>query len=410
MRLGAISFCVVLGACADVQPEMDSDVFGPGVRLAAVQQGQTVEQPAPYAGLIARAVADEQFRFESLTRQRDLSNTGALQSLYPQVRPGARMDSDGDVAVTLSVEQVLYDGGVYQAELFEIGAQDAVEEIDLLSDLNDQASENIGIYLEFQRNQQISDALRGLIGDLGGLLNLAQTRAAGGIATASEVTLFELKVFEVETEAKVAEAAMALNLQQLNEMQVQVPAGPPPQLRGLPDRLPLEVLAAMADRQARHADVEVLAAQSRPQLVLGGEGALDIEDGETSSDFGLRVRMNSPLQWFGNSRLLAAQEALALSEQTLERTVHDIEQDLSRLSNRISTLQAQLSQTRHLVALSRQRLADFETQFQAGAASLTEAAGLTDTLRRALTSEINLDFELRELQLRRATLDGSLLP
>jgi len=83
---------------------------------------------------------------------------------------------------------------------------------------------------------------------------------------------------------------------------------------------------------------------------------------------------------------------------------------IRQILQEFSALQAQERQTQVLALQAQQRLAGFQELFLAGEVGITDAVSLLDTVQTTATTQINLEFQLKETQVELARLTGSLIP
>ena len=370
----------------------------------------SVQQPDPYAAIISKNFEDLRFLFDSNTRQLSLSNFGSQQILYPQFRPGGQLRASGSTSLTISVSQTLYDGGASAAEKFSGQATAIAREIENLAELNDEIAEDINLYLDYQRNLKTAQVLSGFSSQLNELLALAQTRASGGIGRANEVSLFQLQTAEIETDIAIARSNAELALARLAKHDQSKLSATPQQVALLEDRVPLDVMEALADRENSRSALEIARSNTRPQVTAVANAGLDALTGLPINDVGIDVSVNEPLTLGGNTGLRIAEENLQLSEMNLSEAIEDSRLRIRQILQEFSALQAQERQTKTLALQAQARLAGFQELFLAGEVGITDAVSLIDTVQTTAATQINLEFQLKETQVELARLTGSFIP
>jgi len=370
----------------------------------------SVQQPDPYASIIAQNFDDLRFLFDSNARQLNLSNFGSQQIRYPQFRPGGQIRASGATSLTLNVSQSLYDGGAAAAQKFAGQTTAIAREIENLSELSDTAAEDINQYLNYHRNLETVRVLGGIARQLRGLLELANTRASGGVGRANEVPLFRLQLAEVETDIAIAKSNAQLSLARLAEHDLAKLKIAPKEPKLLQDRIPLDVMEALAERETRRSELEIARSNVRPQVTAVANAGFDPSTGLPTNDIGIDVTVNEPVSIGGNTNLQIAKENLQLSELNLARETEDAQLQIRQLLQEFKALQAQLAQTQSLSRQAQARLAGFQELFLAGEAGITDAVSLIDTVQSTAETQVNLEFELKENQVELARLSGSLVP
>lgn len=370
----------------------------------------SVQQPDPYAAIISKNFEDLRFLFDSNTRQLKLSNFGSQQVLYPQFRPGGQFRASGSTSLTINVSQTLYDGGASAAQKFAGQTTAIAREIENLTELNDKIADDILQYLNYRRNLKTAEVLSGFSKQLDMLLDLAKTRASGGIGRANEVSLFELQSAEIETDIAIERSNAELALSRLAQHDQSKLRVAPKQVALLEDRIPLDVMQALADRESSRSALEVALSNARPQVTAVANAGLDALTGLPINDVGIDVSVNDPITIGGNTSLRIAKENLQLSELNLNDAIEESRLRIRQILQELSALQAQERQTQVLARQAQQRLAGFQELFLAGEVGITEAVSLLDTVQTTATTQINLEFQLKETQVELARLTGSLIP
>ncbi|SLN56699.1 Outer membrane efflux protein [Pseudooctadecabacter jejudonensis] len=369
-----------------------------------------VEQPDPYAAIIAQNFDELRFLFEGNARQLQLSNFGSQQIRYPQFRPGAQLRSTGSASLTINVSQSLYDGGAASAQQYSGQTAAIAREIENLAELTDEVAEDINFYLDYHRNLKTISILREFSRELEDLLDLANTRRSGGIGRANEVSLFEFQLAEVQTDIAIAQSSAELALARLSNLDAQLLQIPPRDLNLLQDRIPLSVMEALAERENQRSALEVARSNARPQVTAVASAGFDPATGLPTDNLGIDVSVNDPITIGGNTNLRIAEEDLRLAELQLEDAKQDAQLRIRQILQEVNALQAQQVRAGALASQARNRLAGFEDLFLAGEANITDAVSLIDTVQATTESQIDLEFQLKEAQLELARLSGSLIP
>lgn len=417
MRIGIIASMLLVSACAQTEFEVPArlqSVATPLLEHAAqedrINMAVKVNQPEPYAAFVDRAFLENQFRFVGNAERLKLSKFGAQQILLPQFRPNASVGLNGSVLVRIGVSQTLYDGGLSAAETFSSQSDAIVRQISLLNDLNDSIQEDIGYYLDYHQNMSIAHDLRSIIAQLDDMQAVAEARRTGGVGTSSEVSLFQLKVLEMETELQIAEAAADLALARLSDIDMVTVKTPPTDFDFDAPGVPIEVMQALALREQRRSDIEIQRSNARPQVSVEGQVGYDVRTGLPTTNVSLETNTNSDIAFGGNTDLQLALNELQMAELELQDTVRVTELRISQIIAEMETLSVQVEQAKFIASQSGARLHGFHERFMAGEAGLTEAASAIDTVRRSMESQTLAKFRIFRSQLELAHLSGSLLP
>ena len=408
MKLKFLIAFLGLSACANVQSAVEPPLVPLAEAVLSTEKSSQPEtffvpaQPDPYAKILSSNYDELSFGFDNNLRSLEISRLSGRQSRLPQIRPGAQASANGNLEIGVEVRQLLFDGGVSRAQYQSDDHAAVLRQVELLQDLNRQSSQEISVFLSYQQNLETEVLLTRLSRHIEGLLNLAETRVKGGVGTESDVSLFALRLYEIETDAKIARANAQADLAALN---TEVKQTEPVEFTFRKSHLPLSVVAAIADLQNARSSLNLAKKERNPQLVLDGRAGLDPLTGLPTSNVGLAVETET-ISIGGNVAVKRAEEEVRLAEHNLEREVRLAERETTRLRGRLDALKAQLEQTKQLSERAHNRFASFSSQFQAGTSQLTEAAGLVQTMRSSLESVTVLKFEILNLQRQLAEQGG----
>ena len=152
---------IVLAGCTTVETEVDSALtsFAQPVISADGDADEGFLSPSqddPYASLISAKYEELSFGFDNNLRTLEISRLSNRQSLLPQIVPGVSAGSRGSVEVNVSVKQVLYDGGVFKAQHSSDDHEAVLRQVELLRELNAEASEEIETYLSYKENVEVA--------------------------------------------------------------------------------------------------------------------------------------------------------------------------------------------------------------------------------------------------------------
>ncbi len=390
---------LVLAGCATKETEVNSALtsYAQPVVSAQGSANETFLLPSqddPYSSLISAKYDEMRFGFDNNLRTLEISRLSNRQSLLPQLKPGMSARARGVVDLNVSVKQVLYDGGVFKAQHSSDDHEAVLKQVELLRELNAEASKEIETYLNYKENIEVASLLTGIAEYFQDLVDLAETRVNGGVGSDSEVSLFQLKLSEIRTDARIAEADADADLAILGAEIAEKPVAP---FRFHETHLPLTIVEAIAYREFRDSALKLARKETNPQLILEGNAGYDPINGLPSSGVGLTID-SAPIAIGGNVGVKFAAQELALAEHKLKMTVKEAERQTERKRARISALQAQHLETESLMMQSKSRFHNFSDQFRAGTANLTEAASLLETMRQSMETKLRLKYRILNLQ------------
>lgn len=391
---------VFLAGCSSALPTIDARLEAVAKPLLDEENDDRqafflkTSQPEPYAAIIRRNVEEIQFRFDDNLRTLEIARLRVKQGRLPQITPGLSTGLGGVAAVELNIRQVLFNGDLSKAMFHDADFQAVKRHIELLDALNSDILEDIETYLSYRENLERNELLTDLASRLEKLLSTAETRLEGGIGTVDDVTLFKLELTEVETEALIAKSDADVDLSALENINASLAPRSFVNKSGLP---PIEVLAAIAERDAARSNLAVIKEEAEPRVVVVANAGFDTATGSPTKNAGLRVEAD-PISFGGNTNIMSAEQEVFLAERELERALTDVSRETRRLLQQIAALKAQRTQTDFLVEQTQERLEDFRDQFLAGTSGLPEAAGLVDTLRRSLEQKVEVRYRILRLQ------------
>jgi len=360
-------------------------------------------QAEPYATFVQENLDDIRYKIESNARSFRLSRRSAEQDYSPQFKPGLRVGFEGSTELTLTMTQILFDSNRFEARIRRSDAEAIERHLRLLMEVNDDVSGDIKSYLSYWQNQETEAMLLDVAAWIAKILETAITRQEGGIGKASEVSLFQLKLDEITTDAEIAAAQSEIDKLDLDEGAVKRRPVP---LKFNVQRTPIDVYLALARREVTKFDLDLVKREQRPSISIRGDSSYDIRNNRSDSEGGIAVDAK-PTTLGRSAKVDLAEEAFKLAAQDVEESKADAKKELLRIQAQIFSLRVQREKAGNLKKLAKARLDGFLEQFQAGSANLTEATSLADTLKRAAESEIQVKYRIFDQQRELARLTGS---
>jgi len=396
----------LLAGCASVETDVDP-VLKPFANTVLDVENNTAErasivpaQPEPYVQILAKKYEELKFGADNNIRTLEISRLSNKQGRLPQLIPGASVGTNNEL--NLRVQQVLFDGGIYRAKFHADDHLAVLRQIEFLRDLNEKASGDIAIFLSYRKNLELGHLLTEKSAYLEKLLRVAKTRANGGVGDASDVSLFELKLSEMQTDAQIARADAQSDLVALGSEQADAKAT---DFVISETHLPLTVVHAIAKHAHALSDLELTKKERNPKVILEGRLGMDPFFGNPKSNIGVTVDKD-PIAIGGNTNVLMAEQQVLLEQHNLDVAIRDAQRETDRIRARVTALESQLARTSLLSQQASYRFHDFSQQFQAGTAELSEAAGLVQTLRHSTEKTVTLKYQILDLQRQLAEQGG----
>jgi len=359
--------------------------------LATDSEDQTaplpsINQPEPYASIIAQNLGEMGFRFDGNLRDLQIARLKTDQSRLPSFTPGASANVDGSTIAQLGMRQVLFAGGLYEAQFHDADVRAVVRQLELLEAVSKDASSDIDAYLSYHKNLELQSMLTDFSTRLEDLLDLADRRLQGG-----------------NTEAQIAASNASVDLASLSGIDV---SAPPTDFSYNSDRLPLQVLTSMAKTHEARSALQLAQKSAQPNVVLNASVGLDLKTRLPNRNAGIAIEAE-PIAIGGNVDILAAEQNVFLASNELNETRNELQRETQKLVQQIAALRVQSAQSDALVGQASSRLDTFEDRFLAGSSSLSEAAGLVDTLRRSMESSVDVRYRIYDLQRKLAEISGA---
>lgn len=405
-KILVVAAALMLAGCANIKTDIDPDLQPIADTVLEVPEGPSKPaffapaQPEPYASILDKKYQELKFGVDNNQRTLEISRLSNKQMLLPQFIPGASVGTNN--VLNLQVQQVLFDGGMYRAKFKADDHLAVMRQIEFLLDLNKKASDDIAIFLSYRKNVELEKVLTDTSSYLSDLLRLAMTRADGGVGSSSDVSLFELKLSEMKTDAQIARADAQSDLVALGEEKITSKAV---DFKMADDHLPLSIIQAIATLAHAKSDLELAKKERNPKVILEGRIGMDPFFGTPRSNIGISMDKD-PITLGGNTNVMSAKQKVLLEQHNLEVAVRDAQRDTARIRARLTALKSQLNETITLSRVARSRFDDFSKQFQAGTANLSEAAGLVQTLRQSAEKKVTLKYQIFDLQRQLAQQGG----
>ena len=344
-------------------------------------------------------------------------NQEALRrTVLPQVTPVASVDDFGNLIGRLQIEQVLFDGGRLRAGNNILDAEQAIAFADYAIQFNERVGLAIDAYFRLFRAQASTQLHRQIAQQYATLESMAQRRFAGGVGSKSELSLFELKRFEAETQAENSEedvhsARIELERQTGRAFEIE-----PPLIEITEDNTRIPPLLARAMAESRRATQELSSerAERLPRISLRGSFGAGSSQGAGFSDrldaFAADVQLTRPLTWGRDYGLKAASSEAEASRAMISETRRDTDLRLNTLDLQIVNLGRQHQRTTTLLNQASERVDGFRAQFLGGSSNIIEAVSIIDTFSRIARNALDIRFRLLSTQREKVELLGLLGP
>lgn len=324
----------------------------------------------------------------------------------PRISPIAALTSPGEVVARLLFEQVVFDNGRYRAGLAAIEAEEAKVQAEYQIAANDAVSEAIVAYLQadgYDARAALAERSSRLYQRFS---KQANERLQGGVGSAPDVALFDLKAAEMKAAALDYNQVARQARQKFELLTGQSFPDVSPPVMQIPfvdiSSTPIYI-ASLAQSDMLLADADRAKAESLPSVVLS---AIVEKDGSVGGEVGLDnwdLLAGSAANDAARSR---HQQSLAQAAETLQ----DVKLRVQELRSKESGSLQSAHNAHRLARMAKSDIGTFEQKLMAGQSQIAEAVSVISSAHRAEMNYISAQESLLTAQLEMARISGLLIP
>ncbi len=362
-----------------------------------------------YSSIVNAALTKESFAEEALLRSSEHALSAHKQELFPQIRPGASVNAEGDTVLQLNVDQVLYDSGHHTAGRKILLSQQSAAKANYRIEQNDRATRAIASYIEYHRIGSIQKITKEIVAIFQRYEKQSQDRIYSGIGDNSESDLFQVKKLQAETDFETLGSEKFAQEQEFKSL-----TGTPMVLKK-PVRLGVmkefhnspDLALAKAEQEEAVGNLELDDANRKPRISLNGNvGAATDRFDEENMDLRIEVSVNQPLTWGYNHALASSRSDVDASNIRYDKAVRDNRDKVKKLLLELKRAEGSLKRLSKLERAANARVKGFNEQFLAGKASINEAASIIDSYKQIKTNLKETEFRIFVIELEIASISG----
>jgi outer membrane protein TolC len=340
------------------------------------------------------------------------SEAAAIRTLrYPQIRPIASVNAEGETNFALGAQQQIWDFGRIRAQKDEADTAVDVAEVRYWIELNEAVFTALDAYLDVQVSRTRLTEYGTLLSFLKQLEGRVQERSSGGVAGRSEAIDLSVALQKAER-AVLNEEVAVLNAERLLRESVGPASG---NVRadtlatagdclsvGSGAQAPELVIARLEIVRARYR-LDGVRARRFPAIV--GSASID-QTGTTSA--GLSLDASDLLSWDRPARLAAAEQAVNGAIQNYNVLQRSIARDLGELTAERSNQAAILPRLAALARSAEENQSVFWDLFDSGQVQITEGIQLAEEVGASRMAVSDLSVEMIRSCIRIARIRGAL--
>ncbi len=362
-----------------------------------------------YLRIVNAALTKESFAEEALLRSSEHALSAHKQGLFPQIRPGASVNAEGDSILQLNVEQVLFDSGHHTAGRKVLLGQRSAAEANYRVEQNERATNAIATYIEYHRLSALQQNSKEILAIFKRYQDQSQQRIYSGIGDSSESDLFLIKKLQAEADYERFESeryALAEDFKRITGISM---------ITKSPVRLGIfkefhnspELALIKAEQDEAIGNLELDRANRKPRVSLTGNvGAATDSFDEENMDLRVEVSVNQPLNWGVDHSLAESQSNLNASKIRYSKAVRESEDEIKKLLLELDRAESSVKRLTKLEKAAAARVKGFNRQFLAGKASISEAASVIDSYKQIKTNLKETQFRIFSIELEIASISG----
>ncbi|PTV93751.1 adhesin transport system outer membrane protein [Rhodobacter aestuarii] len=360
----------------------------------------------PYAQISQAVLTDAKGTAKAELRVARLTAQAKSKNWLPQVGPSLSLNSLGDLAARILVEQVLWDNGAKRAERDYAAADVEVAAVSLSTEMNDTVATGLKAYITALKAREQAAVAERSAAKLGDYNHIMRQRVEGGLSDGSQARVLRQKLIEMQATAQAdrdsAQAAMA----QLQSMTGQPLEG----LTGLsdidlPEILPDALAVTKAQAEAGRTEAEAKMARAGHLPDVSAQASV----GQGKPSVGLAVGVEQMLG-FGTLDTLAAVDASKEAAfARIAKAKQDDVQQVATLRARMSALQAKAARDAQVVEQTEAGLEMFTEQYRMGRRTLMELVSMYETYAQMAHAQAGLKYDIALIKLEIARQHGILI-
>lgn len=380
--------------------------------LTVSPDGAFLYENHTYRAIASRILQTRPVGGASIVEAARLRSRALEQTQYPQFRPTASLNQDGDPVARFGVSQIIFSNGQFQAEKGSLRAEEIRALAEYLISANQRVADGITVYFEVEHFEQLAQTAKELESRYRVLVDQAERRVTGGVGDETEIATFKLKLLEAKSDVQTNQLNGQLAEAELRDLTADfpLPATPPLLQAVAPSFEPPEVVLLLAQIASAESEVELERSRRRPSVSLEAFSESNLNTGQSDDGLSLSVGVSVPLGIRNDLEIEAAKATKDALEADLKAAQSDVARRATQLRARVRSETTRLDTLRDLVAAAKKRLDNFDEQFLSGSVSIEEAVSVLETYRRSRDQLTDARNEILKAELELARTYGQLLP
>lgn len=366
----------------------------------------TLQTGTPFETVAQTVLASNARTAESELLAARLRANAAKYNWLPKIGPNISLTSLGDFVAQLVVEQVIYDNGRKKAER-DLAASDVeAAAVKLSQDTNNRVGTALQLYITAERARKETRVSQQARKRMAEFAHIIEQRVNGGVSNMVDLRVAQEKLHELDAEifrARENELTAMAELEAMAHRSLDGVQG----LSGLTPtqplvRLPLNVLLAQAQGEAKISQAKIDRAAMLPGLVATGTV------GEGSA-VGVNVSSDALVGVGTGAALTALQASQDAARRGVAQAQEDNERIIQRMIQKRASLERQQTESRALVAEARKTYNLFYDQFRNSGRPIMDVVNVFENTTRLERSSVRLTYELAAIEVEIAKLYGTLV-
>ena len=360
----------------------------------------------PYAQLAQAVLNDAKGTAKAELRVARLTAQAKSKNWLPQIGPSLSLNSLGELATRILLEQVLWDNGAKRAERDLAAADVEVAAVLLSQEMNDTVAKGLKAYLTAQKSREQAAVAERSAAKIGDYNHIMRQRVEGGISDGSEARILAQKLSEMQATAQADRDAATAAQSQLQAMTAQ----PVETMAGLgelalPELLPEALSVKRAEAEAARTEAEVKMARAGHLPSLSAQAST----GTGGPDVGLALGVNQMLGLGTRDTLEALEASKEAAAARIERARQEDSQSLAELRAKMLALEAKLARDAAVVEETGAGLEMFTEQYRMGRRSLMDLVNMYESYAQMAHAQAGLKYDIALIKLEIARQHGILV-
>ncbi|MBZ4020906.1 hypothetical protein CKO11_00335 [Rhodobacter sp. TJ_12] len=360
----------------------------------------------PYAQISHAVLSDAKGTAKAELRVARLTAQAKSKNWLPRVGPTVTLNSLGDLATQLLVEQVLWDNGAKRAERDHAAADVEVAAVTLSREMNDTIAAGLKAYINALKAREQAAVAERSAAKIGDYNYIMRQRVEGGLSDGSQARVLAQKLSEMRATAQADRDTAQAAMTQLQSMTGQSLDG----LTGLgridlPEVLPDALAVTLARAEAGRTEAEAKMARAGHLPGLSAQGTA----GSGKPSVGLALGVEQMLGFGTRDTLAAVEASKEAAFARVAKAKQDDVQDVAALRAKMMALQSRAARDAKVVEETGAALEMFTEQYRMGRRTLMELVNIYENYAQMAHAQAGLKYDIALIKLEIARKHGILI-